>query len=119
MKLAYAIHVDVDPTVLAGTRTDARDQVTEQVRAYLVEVLESSPVELRDAQVWARKTPERPKRMAVESIEPIDNGRFRVRVRVSDNRTTSRTFETRDAAEAWADQIDPVFLPDDSTPPRS
>lgn len=119
MKLAYAIHVDVDPTVLAGTRTDVRDQVTEQVRAYLVEVLESSPVELRDAQVWARKSPERPKRMAVESIEPIDNGRFRVRVRVSDNRTTSRTFETRDAAEAWADQIDPVFLPDDSTPPRS
>lgn len=113
MKLAFSIHVDVDPYVLPGPRAVVRDQIAEDLRAYLVKVLEDPPVELDDVRVWARATPERVKRMAVESILPLSDGRYRVTVRVEDDRTTSRTFRTQAAAEAWADLIDPVFLPGD------
>lgn len=113
MKLAYAIHVDIDPTVLPGSRSAVREQVAEELRDHLVKAMQSAPVDLREVRVWARATPERVTRMAVESIYPTEDGRYRVRVRIEDNRTTTRTFATRHAAEAWADQVDPVFLPGD------
>lgn len=113
MKLAFSILVDVDSGVLPGTKAMVRDQVTEDIRAHLVKAMEDPPVELRDVRVWGRATPERLKPVFVESIVPLADGRYRVTVRVEDNRTTSRTFATQHAAEAWADRVDPVFLSGD------
>lgn len=113
MKLAFSIFVDVDERVLPSTRVTIRDQLAEDLRAHLRTALEDPPVRLRDVHVWGRATPERVRRMHVESIRPTDDGRHRVTVRIEDARTTSRTFRTQQAAEAWADRIDPVFLPGD------
>lgn len=113
MKLAYSIHVDIDENALPGPKLAVRDQVAEDLRSYLVEMLSDPPVDLREVRVWGRATPERVKQRRVESILPAPDGRYRVTVRVEENRTTSRTFPTRYAAEAWADRIDPVFLPGD------
>lgn len=113
MKLAFSILIDVDSHVLPGPKAVVRDQVTEDVRAYLVKAMEDPPVEVRDVRVWGRATPARVQPVSVESIVPLPDGRYRVTVRVEDGRTTSRTFATQHAAEAWADRVDPVFLPGD------
>lgn len=115
MKLAYSVLVDVDPHTPTGPRTPFRDEAAELLRAHLVKALQTPPIDIRGARVFGRATPERVKRMDVESLTPLPNGRYKVTVRVEDNRTTSRTFPTRHAAETWADRIDPVFLPGDPT----
>ena len=113
MKLAFSIQVDVEDGTLAGSRSAVRHQLAEDLRAHLVQALEDPPVDLRDVHVWARATPERMKRRSVEAIQPLPDGRHRVTIRVEDDRTTSRTFPSRLAAEAFADHIDPLFLPGD------
>lgn len=109
MKLTYTLQCEIDEP-LPGPRPDDA-QLTEEIKSALTAILSRLPYVVRDVRVWAKASPYMGKSLVVDRIEPTSAGRFRVVVTDADNQTTTRTFPTWGAAQAWADKIDPLPLP--------
>ncbi|MBO0828947.1 MAG: hypothetical protein J2P24_14335 [Streptosporangiales bacterium] len=112
MKLTYTVLLDVDD--LAQPQKDATpgQPLAEEIRVYLTSLLRQRlPVPVNDLRIWTKATPYARKRLTVERIEPTSSGQYRVVVTAPDSRTAVRTFASRNAAETWANKVDPLPLP--------
>lgn len=112
MKLTYTVLLDVDDHAQATEDGKSAQALAEEIRVCLASLVSQRlPVRVNDLRIWTKATPYARKRLTVERIEPTASGQYRVVVTASDNRTAVRTFPSRNAAEAWANKVDPLPLP--------
>lgn len=112
MKLTYTVLLDVDDRGQVREDAEPTQPLAEEIRVYLTSLLRQRlPVPVRDLRIWTKATPYARKKLIVERIEPTSSGQYRVVVTASDNRTAVRTFASRNAAETWANKVDPLPLP--------
>lgn len=112
MKLTYTVLLDVDECGQVREDTEPAQPLAEQIRVHLASLLRQRlPVPVNDLRIWTKATPYARKRLTVERIEPTSCGQYRVVVTASDSRKAVRTFPSRNAAESWANKVDPLPLP--------